>query len=537
MGIPPALNTTPEIPLYLGPFPPNFHSMSPFLPALAGALLFASLLPAQELAPNPDGTAPTGTDSSLSPPPPSDIYRSVVRVEVATQVADYRTPWNAGRFSGGIGSGFLIGQNRFLTNAHVVSNARRILITRRGSAQKYPARVIHIAHDCDLALLAVEDFTPFDDLPYLELGGVPALESQVRTIGYPVGGDRISVTRGVVSRIDFRPYSHSRVDSHLVVQIDAAINPGNSGGPVLQDGKVVGVAFQGLRQADNTGYIIPTPVIRRFLKDVRDGSYDKYVDLGVTEFPLYNPAMREALGLPDDGIGVMVASVLPEGPCDGVMKAGDVLLAIDGRPIDNAGNITVEGEKVILHEVVERKFADESVELDFQRDGEKRKATITLKPFPHSRIFALRYGERPRFVFFAGLVFQPLDFNLYATYGFENPRVRKIYQNYVKEALFKEREDVVVLTRIESDNLTSFISGFAGSVVDEINGTKVRSLAHAHELLYADNPPEFIVIKLNGVSRPVVIPSAEVEAANARIMNSAGIPLQSFLGDATTASQ
>ncbi|MFP6875219.1 MAG: trypsin-like peptidase domain-containing protein [Roseibacillus sp.] len=462
-------------------------------------------------------------DPAASPNNADDIYKSVVRIEVATQVADYRTPWNSGRFGGGTGSGFMIGPNQFLTNAHVVSNAHRILVTKRGSAEKHPARVVHVAHDCDLALVEVENETAFEGLKYLEFGGVPVLESQVRVIGYPVGGDRISVTRGVVSRIDFRPYAHSRIDSHLVVQIDAAINPGNSGGPVLQEGKVVGVAFQGLRQADNTGYMIPTPVINRFLKDVGDGKYDWYVDLGVTEFPLFNPAMRKALNVPDNGLGVMVASVMPTGPCDGLMEPGDVLLSIDENPIDNAGNIVVEGEKVVLHEVVERKFAGDQVELEFLRAGEKMNLTITLAAFPHSRIYAVRYGERPRFVFFAGLVFQPLDFNLYSAHQFTSPRVRKIFQNYVRDAIFKEREDVVVLTRVESDRLTSFITGFTGTVVDEINGTKVKTLQHAYDLLYAKDQPEFITIKCNGVARPIVIPSAEVESANKRIMRQNGI--------------
>ena len=185
-----------------------------------------------------------------TPPLPSDVYKSVLRIEVATQVPDYQTPWNSGRFGGGIGSGFIIGKNRILTNAHVVSNARRILITVYGSPKKYPAKVEFVAHDCDLALLSIDDSKDLESFPTFELGNVPSLESQVRVIGYPVGGERLSVTRGVVSRIDFQPYSHSRADSHLVVQIDAAINPGNSGGPVVQDGKVVGVAFQGLRQAD-----------------------------------------------------------------------------------------------------------------------------------------------------------------------------------------------------------------------------------------------------------------------------------------------
>jgi S1-C subfamily serine protease len=417
----------------------------------------------------------------------------------------------------------MIGPNQFLTNAHVVSNAHRILVTKRGSAEKHPARVVHVAHDCDLALVEVENETAFEGLKYLEFGEVPVLESQVRVIGYPVGGDRISVTRGVVSRIDFRPYAHSRIDSHLVVQIDAAINPGNSGGPVLQEGKVVGVAFQGLRQADNTGYMIPTPVINRFLKDVGDGKYDWYVDLGVTEFPLFNPAMRKALNVPDNGLGVMVASVMPTGPCDGLLEPGDVLLSIDENPIDNAGNIVVEGEKVVLHEVVERKFAGDEVELEFLRAGEKMNLTITLAAFPHSRIYAVRYGERPRFVFFAGLVFQPLDFNLYSAHQFTSPRVRKIFQNYVRDAIFKDREDVVVLTRVESDRLTSFITGFTGTVVDEINGTKVKTLQHAYDLLYAKDQPEFITIKCNGVARPIVIPSAEVESANKRIMRQNGI--------------
>ncbi len=447
----------------------------------------------------------------------SDVYRSVLRIEVATQVPDYETPWNSGRFSGGIGTGFIIGKNRILTNAHVVSNARRLLITVHGSPVKYQARVEHIAHDCDLALLSVENFSDFESFPTFEFGDVPALESQVRVIGYPIGGERLSVTRGVVSRIDFQPYSHSRADSHLAVQIDAAINPGNSGGPVIQDKKVVGVAFQGLRQADNTGYIIPTPVVRRFLKDVEDGKYDHYVDLGFTEFPLHNPAMRQALKLPDNGMGVLITNVIPTSSSDGLLKPGDIVLALDGQSVDSAGMVSIDGEKINLNEIVERKFAGEKVAVRILRGGKAQEVEITLKPLPWSRMYAIEYEKKPRYFVFSGLVFQPLDTNLFATAKFSDVTVRRLYTDYVPKGLFQKHRDVVVLTRVESDPATSQLAGFTGFAVNRVNGVEVTDLKQAFDLLHPEKPPEFHVIELFGAERPIVIASADVEAANKRV--------------------
>ncbi|MEO0018554.1 MAG: hypothetical protein RLZZ522_1837 [Verrucomicrobiota bacterium] len=454
---------------------------------------------------------------------PSDIYKSVLRIEVATQSPDYRAPWNAGRFGGGIGTGFIIGKNRILTNAHVVSNASRILINIYGSPKKYPAKVDFIAHDCDLALLSVEDFSDFAAFPAFSFGEIPSLESQVRVIGYPIGGERLSVTRGVVSRIDFQPYAHSRADSHLIVQIDAAINPGNSGGPVVQDGKVVGVAFQGLRQADNTGYIIPTPVINRFLKDIEDGEYNHYVELGVAEFPLFNPAMRQALGLPDDDTGVLVTNVTPTSSADGILKPGDIILSINGLAVDSAGMVVIDGETVSFHEIIERKFAGDKLAVQFLRGGKATEVEFPLKPLEWGRMYAIDYESKPRYIVFAGLVFQPLDTNVFASVKFDDINVRRFYADFVSKGIFQKRQDIVLLTRVESDPVTSQLDGFAGYAVDKINGTAVRDFKHAYELLHPETEPEFFVIELFGANRPVVIPAAAVKAANDRVQASGGI--------------
>ncbi len=488
---------------------------------LAGLFLISSA--SAQIAPVAPSEAPADA--------PSGIYKSVVRIEVASQVPDYSTPWNAGRFGGGIGTGFIIGKNRILTNAHVISNGRRILVNIYGSPQKYAAKVEFVAHDCDLAILSVEDFTNFEKLPVFTFGDVPQLETQVRVIGYPIGGDRLSVTRGVVSRIDFSAYSHSRADSHLVVQIDAAINPGNSGGPVVQDGKVVGVAFQGLRQADNTGYIIPTPVIKRFLKDVEDGHYDSYAELGLGDFPLFNPAMRKALKLPDDNTGVLITNVTPTGSCDGVIKPGDILMSIDGKQVDSAGMVTIDGEDVDMHEIIERKFAGNKVALTILRDGASKDFEITLKPLSWSRMYAIQYEMKPRYIMFAGLVFQPLDTNLFAASKFDDVTLRRLYGDYVPKGIFQKRPDIVVLTRVESDPLTSQLGNFAGYAVDKINGVEVKDLKHANELLHPKEKPEFFAIELFGAERPLVIPSSEVESATKRVQQAYDIEQLSNLED------
>jgi len=496
------------------------------IPICTALLLGSATLHSQDLQQAPKETPPKTVDQALKL---TDIYKSVVRIEVATQVPDYRTPWNAGRFGGGTGTGFLIGKNKFLTNAHVVSDARRILITMHGSSRKHPAKVLHIAHDCDLALLEVEDFAPFDTLPFLPIGNVPALESQVRVIGYPVGGERISVTRGVVSRIDFRPYSHSRADSHLVVQIDAAINPGNSGGPVLQEGKVAGVAFQGLTSADNTGYMIPTPVVNRFLTDIEDGKYNHYVDIGISEFSLFNPAMRKVYNLGPDAPGVLVTDVVQGGSADGILQKGDILTAIDNNVVDSSGNVMFSGERVNMNEIVERKFAGDQVALTIIRDGQKQEMNITLKSFAPSRMLAVQYDKSPRYTIQGGLVFQPLDINLYSAHKLNNPRVRHLFSNYLKEGLYKKRKDIVILTTVLGDPVNSSLSSFKGNAVSSINDIPVRDLNHAHELLNPTTMPEFFVIKLDGLDRPIILPSEELTEANNRIKSAYSIAKQNNL--------
>src|SRR5436190_332362 len=362
--------------------------------------------PGAGIAPSPSPSLPPLAPVIVAQParPNGPIQKSLVRITATEVEPDYRAPWNSGGVQRGIGAGFVIGGDRIMTNAHVVSNSRYLTVERDGDPNKYPATVLFVAHDCDLALLKVASADFFKNMVPLNLGGIPELESTVSAYGYPLGGERMSVTTGIVSRIDFQLYTHSSVDSHLTVQISAQINPGNSGGPVMQDGKVIGVAFQGYSGdvAQGVAYMVPTPVIRRFLKDIEDGHYDKYVDLAMGYIKLQNPAQRRFLGLKDNDRGVLVTTVVAAGPCAGILREGDVLLTIDNHPIASDGNVELEGDRVEMPEVVERKFKGDSVKFDIWRDKQPMSVKVTLTPDWPYLIQGHSYDVRPRYVLYGG---------------------------------------------------------------------------------------------------------------------------------------
>jgi S1-C subfamily serine protease len=455
--------------------------------------------------------------ANLFAQPNGRIQKSLVRITATETEPDYKAPWNSGGIQRGLGAGFIIEGGRIMTNAHVVSNSRYLTVEREGDPNKYPANVLFVAHDCDLALIQVAAPEFGKDMVPLTFGGIPELESTVSAYGYPIGGQRMSVTTGIVSRIDFQLYSHSSIDSHLAIQISAQINPGNSGGPVMQGGKVVGVAFQGYSGdvAQGVAYMIPTPVITRFLKDVSDGRYDRYVDLGVTYTKLQNPAQRRFLGLKDDDRGVLVSNVIAAGTAGKVLKAGDVLLSIDDHPIASDSFVELEGERVEMPEVVERKFKGDSVKLEIWRDKQPMTVNVELQPLWPYLFQGHHYDVQPRYVVYGGLLFQPLSLDLMQAYQPQDLRLRHFFDYFVTEQIYLEHPEVIVLTNILPDPINTYLSAYRGGIVDEINGKKIRMLEDLAKTL--SEPADRFVVNFIGDGPPLVIDPKDVDAARDRI--------------------
>ncbi len=462
------------------------------------------------------------------------IDKSVVMIRCVKQQFDYETPWKQGHISQGMGTGFIIDAGRILTNAHNVSDSRYIEVVKEQYPKRYPAQVEFIAHDCDLAILKVEDQTFFEGTFPLTLGDLPKVNSTVQTYGFPVGGRQVSVTEGVVSRIQIDTYSHSGADSHLVIQTDAAINPGNSGGPVMQDQSVVGVAFQGLRTADNIGYLIPTTVIRHFLADIEDGRYDGFGSLGVSLFTgLHNTAYSRYLKLPAGQEGVVVLDTTMNSSVENILQRNDVITRVGGYDIDNDGKVFIHGLRLHLSEVIEQKQIGDKLEFEFYRDGEKNVADAEVALNRPVLAYWREYDKPARYYVYAGLTFVPLNRNFLETWGRQwltdlphNLRYLFADSNHLNKE--RERKEYVVLSEVLPDTVNNYCGDYKNQVVTKINGHKVMSLKDLPVAL-ANGQGEFTQIEFFNNSVPLVIDKSLAEKRAPIILEKYQVPAVSNL--------
>jgi S1-C subfamily serine protease len=488
------------------------RSLPVFGLALAAACLFAASLPAAKEDP---------------------LKASVVKVFVVQKAPDFYQPWQMSYQVPSSGSGFVIAGKHILTNAHVVANQVNIQVMKAGDTHKATARVVFVGHDADLAELEVDEAGFFDGTVPVRFGGMPSQRDHVAAYGFPAGGDELSITEGVVSRIEVRPYAHAD-DELLTVQTDAAINPGNSGGPVFKDGKFVGVSFQGYNGAalQNTGYFIPVLLVQRFLKDISDGHYDGVPGMGVVWQRLENPALRASLGLKNPRGGVLLTKIVPGSAADGLLKEGDVLLGLDGVPVAEDGTIPFgDGERVDLTHQVSMHQMSDTAKVDLWRDGAPLSVTLTLKAIP-DLVPGPQYDVRPSYFVYAGLVFQNLNENFLRLFESSAPILMRYYAE--RGLPSPERKEVVFINVVLPHEVNVGYHHLSQAVVTEVNGRPISELKDVVEAVKAPVKTErgtYLIVKVDDwAGMPdsraslVVIDAAAAAKAQPEILANFGIP-------------
>ena len=455
------------------------------------------------------------------------IEDSVIKIYCASQSYLFDRPWRKTGVRLSRGTGFIIKGGKILTNAHVVSDAKYIEVQKFKGAGKYIAEVEYISHGSDLALLKVKDKKFYESVTPFEFGKMPELNSIVTTYGYPLGGMQLSVTRGVVSRIEMHTYSHSGIEQHMTIQTDAAINPGNSGGPVIQNGKVAGIAFQGLSDAENVGYLIPAIVVKQFLDDIKDGKIDGFSDLAIDyRFDCENPSVRKILGLPDELTGVVVTKLFPNMPAWKLLKKMDVITQIEGKDISNDGFIYLDGRKMNFLEIVERLQVNSMIHLKVWRDKKLINVTVPAKPWKMKINMANPYGVVPSYYIFGGLAFTPLSKGyVSAAGGWQSMPlpVKVLYANASMEEKYAKYENFPVLSTILPDEINVNMDQFVGYVVDTVDGEKIYSLKDIKKVL-DKSTNDIIEIKFMDKDVPLIISRKDAVAKGPYILEKYHIP-------------
>lgn len=455
-------------------------------------------------------------------------YPEVIRVFATSQDPDFDGPWQARTPSNSTGSAVVIGPGLLLTGAHVVANATFLQVQKPSQPDKAIARVRAVCHDSDLALLEVVEPADFlADIEPAELGPMPRLRDEVAVVGYPVGGEEISITEGVVSRIEVQRYSHSQ--RHLLaVTVDAAINAGNSGGPVFGDGKVVGIAFQKLTGVDNIGEMVPPPIIRAFLDGVGLGKLPMIPALGITTQNLENPLLRKQLGLTATERGVVVLHVDYSGSSEGILKPRDVITSIDGLPIANNGTVQYGGIHRTRYDVVlGHRYVGDIVQLEIKRAGVAHSIEMVLKPWmplvPRSR-----YDQPPLYFVYGGLVFQTLTRDYLTTWDkWWNKAPKEFLNYYYLGYRSPEQNEVVVLTQILADEINVGYGHLYNEAIAKLNGVQPRDIEDFVGRLTEARGVVEIETTSGGV---IMLDSDEVRKATQRILTRYHIPRDRTVG-------
>ncbi|MCH8265765.1 MAG: PDZ domain-containing protein, partial [Proteobacteria bacterium] len=367
----------------------------------------------------------------------------------------------------------------------------------------------------------------------LPIGYLPEPLQEVSVYGYPIGGKSLSITKGILSRVEQQIYAHS--GTYLLAgQIDAAINPGNSGGPVIVNQQIVGVVMQANsgRRSENLGYFVPPSIIRHVLDDRIDGSHDGFPDLGFRTQTLDSPSAKLAYGLRKDQSGVLVIKVFDGSPAQGILQENDVILKIDDYDIADDGSIKLS-ENILTDykHAIDLHHIGESVLITYARNGEVSSSTILAERAlnSYSLVAGEQFDKMPEYYIYGGVLFVPLNMNLIKRWGNDWGRSAPVTLLQARNQWSSpQRRELVVALQVLAGDVNLGYHDWRNWIVDFINGEPVRDFEQFSNLL-RNNVEENVVLE-NANGYQMVINHAAAISSEAEILSQYKIPAAHSVG-------
>ncbi len=423
------------------------------------------------------------------------IDSQVVRILATKKSGYYHKPWKSPNFDTMAASGFFFEDEEnfpgmrglILTNAHAVVMAQSIKVSNGREKRRYKVKQLGICNTADFAVLQMEpqELKVYESrnskiVPLL-LGDSDRLRvgDKVLGWGYPLGGQRISKSEeGEINRIEVNRYSYSQ-EYWLMVQASLQQNRGNSGGPVLKDGKVVGIAFQGVTASDRINYFIPINLVRSLMPLLHK---QELIPRWQYEAQPMFPRLKEYYKLEPGQAGVLLNYVIPNGgPHKFGLRANDILLEIDGHAIDDFGDIFYEplGQKIYFEEILKRKKVGDSLNIKVLREGEVLE--IQGKVTPGLPKLVPKIFTRANYVIAGGIGFVELTYNCIKNLGRSGGSYR---EKYLKEFPERPYQKIVIISEIFPEYGLVEISPYLKRV-EKINGEEVLNIEHFFDAIQA----------------------------------------------------
>ena len=495
------------------------------------AALFASCLSFHAAEP---ASPVTTTNVAATGAGSGTIENSVVKIFATVRYPDPYKPWTKQSPEDQTGSGVVIEGRRILTNAHVVDYASQVQIQANQAGDKISASVEAIAAGIDLAVLKLDDEKFFDTHPPLARAKtLPGIKDTVLTYGFPEGGNSLSITKGIVSRVEFTPYNFPVFG--LRIQIDAAINPGNSGGPAAVGDKMIGLTFSRLNEAENIGYIIPSEEIDLFLQDIADGHYDGKPAMYDTLQTLESPALRTFLKVGPTIEGMVVHKPYKDDPAY-PLKEWDVITRIGNTPVDDQGMIKLgDNLRVRFEYEIQHITTNDTVPLTIVRADKELKVNLPVSA-NYPRLIPGLNSAYPSYFIYGPLVFSAAtDAYLGGFLGTKyagnvlsrlsnlaNPLVTRMSD----QPAFPGEGLVIISSPFFPHKLAKGYGNPMSQVVKAVNGIPVKNLNHLVEIL-RDAKDEFITIECNTrYGETMIFPRAQMLAATDEILTDNGVRSQ-----------
>ncbi|MGR6034522.1 MAG: S1C family serine protease [Candidatus Nitrosoglobus sp.] len=314
------------------------------------------------------------------------LFREISPSVVFITTLSLRRDWlslNVQEIPQGTGSGFIWDDNgHIVTNFHVIqgSNAAKVTLYDHST---WDAKLIGVAPQEDLAVLQIR--APHNRLQPIPIGRSNDLQvgQEAFAIGNPFGLDQ-TLTTGVISALGREIESVTRVPIRNVIQTDAAINPGNSGGPLLDSsGRLVGVntaIYSPSGTYAGIGFAIPVDTVNWVVPELIAKGKIEQPTLGVVLLPAQAIANMNVAG-------AVILRVVPGSGAEraglrgirrdslGRIHLGDIIVAVEGQPVRNSGDLVL---------ALERRKAGEKVKIQVLRGGQRKQIEVELGPPPPS---------------------------------------------------------------------------------------------------------------------------------------------------------